>query len=186
MEKRVAVLSFWVCICLIFSFLSVGCKKGQGFEVSDGTLEKSGMGYALSAEKDKAAVALKKIEPPFKNIMTVKGKMKSLLPYGTRNGYIVFGENPRKFAQAGIRIGGMMYVLEGHYVEKMEVPQKFDQKKVFDVELNVDMKGKTVTWKVDGTEVKTQMRYKPVSINYVGYMAGNTKTEFSDLQISGE
>lgn len=186
MEKRVTVLSFWVCICLIFSFLSAGCKKGQAFEVSDGTLEKSGMGYALSAEKDKAAVALKKIEPPFKNIMTVKGKMKSLLPDGTRNGYIAFGENPKKFAQAGIRIGGMMYVIEGHYVEKMEAPQKFDQKKVFDVELNVDLKGKTVTLKIDGNEVKTKMKYAPKSIEYVGYVAANTKTEFSDLQISGE
>lgn len=195
--KRFSVLSLVVSCALIFSIAGFGCKKAEqsaeapkqselGFETVNGTLEKGGLGHILtSSEKDKSAVAVKKTDSSFQNVVIIKGKIKAALPLGTRNGYIVYGEGPSRLGQAGIRIGGMKYVVEGHYAEKKEVPAKFDPNKVFDIELTVNIKEKAVTLKVDGTEVKTKMNYRPKAVDYVGYAVANTKTEFSDLQVSG-
>lgn len=198
--KKLSVLSLVVISVMVFSIPA--CKKAAeapkpaeqgkapaaivGFETMNGTLEKGGLGYILSSlEKDKLGVALKKTDTPYKNSLTIKGKMKSAQPSGTRNGYILFGESLSRFGQAGVLIGGMKYAISGHYAEKKEVPAKFDQNKVFDIELIINIKDKTVTFKVDGTEVKTKMNYRPKSVDYVGYAAANTKTEFSDLEVSG-
>ena len=202
--KRFSVLSLVIISVMVFSI--AGCKKAEppaeapkpvvqpqapeaapakGFSVTNGTLVKGGLGFILSAEKDKGAVAAKPTEKPYKSVITAKAKIKAAVPTGTRNGFIVFGEKPGEWTKAGVLIGGMKYGIDGPLVEKVEVPQKFDQNKVFDVELTVNLKGKTVTWKVDGVEVKTKLTKVPGSIGYVGYSAGNTKTEFSELQVSG-
>lgn len=202
--KKFSILSLFFGMTLIFSF-GAGCKKAEqpveapkpteqaralapveGFKVSGGTLEKGGLGYVLSSNKDKTAVALKKTNMPFKNMVKIKGQIKAALPSGIRNGFIVFGEKPEKLANAIIFIGAKSLVIQGPFVQKVEKPQNFDQSKVFDTELIINLSEKTVTWKVDGTEIKTRMKSRPASINYVGYSVWSTKTEFSELQIFGK
>ena len=209
--KRFSVLSLVVGVAMIFSTVGFGCKKaeqpseppksveqaqssaapaaGEELKVTSGTLEKGGLGYILTSDKDKAAVAMKKLDTPFKNIMKVKGQMKSTLPSGVRNGFIAFigdlGNKNQQFAKAGILIGRKMYTIDGAFVGKVEKPVKFEPGKVFDFELTVNLKEKTVNFNVDGQNVKTKMTSTPVSITRVGFAASNTKTEFSDLQISG-
>ncbi|MFZ2196371.1 MAG: hypothetical protein WAV13_01470 [Thermodesulfovibrionales bacterium] len=207
MMKRFSVLSLVVSCAMIFSMTVFGCKKAEqqaeapksaeqgqapaaepvkGFSVTNGTLERGGLGYILSAEKDKIAVAAKPTGKPYKSVITVRARIKSALPDGTRNGYILFAEKPGQWTNAGILIGGMKYVIEGPSVSRAELPVKFDQDHVFDGEMVVNLKEKTVIWKVNGSEVKTKLTKVPGSINYVGYAVGNAKTEFSELQVSGD
>jgi molybdenum cofactor biosynthesis enzyme MoaA len=158
----------------------------DGFRISCGNFEKGGIGYVLSADKDKGVTASKKTEKSFGNTIKIKARMKSALNEGVRNGMIVFGENQEKLASAVIFIGSQTLAIQGPFIEKAEKPEQFDQDKVFDTELTVNLKEGTVTWKVDGSEVKTKMKEKPASINYIGYSAWNTKAEFSEPEISGD
>ena len=193
---------------MIFSTVGFGCKKAEqpteapksaeqpkapvpveGFKVINGTLEKGGLGVILTSEKDKAAVAMKKLDIPFKNIMKVKGQMKSALPSGVRNGFIAFtgyfSDKKAQGARAGILIGGKKFTIDGAFVEKIEKPHNFDQGKIFDFELTINLKAKNVSMKIDGETVTTKMTKAPLLISNIGFLAANTKTEFSDLQISG-
>ena len=195
-------------ICIVFSAIGMGCKKeepkGQaplpktavkvgpvgGYQVISGTLEKGGLGFVLSSEKDKAGVAFKRVEPPFKNSVTVKGKMKAAVPSGVRNGFITFtGYFPDKkvrSSKAGILIGQKVYTIDGALVGKVEKPANFDQAKVFDLELTVSLKEKTVKFTVDGQSLKTKISEMPLSLTHIGLANSGTKTEFSELQISGD
>jgi len=207
MMKIFSVVSLVVGIAMISLLTGFGCKKAEqsaeapksaeqaqtpaaepvkGFSVTNGTLEKGGLGYFLSAEKDKVSVAAKPTGKPYKSVITLKARIKAALPDGTRNGYIVFGEKPGQWTNAGVLIGGMKYVIDGPSVSRAELPVKFDQDNIFDGELVINLKEKTVVWKVNGTELKTKLIKVPGSISYIGYAVGNTKTEFSELQVSGD
>jgi hypothetical protein len=197
--KKISLLGLFSVLILILSIAGAGCKKaGQsgesksaakivdGFRVTGGNFEKGGIGYVLAADKDKGVTASKKTEKAFNNTVKIKARVKSALNEGVRNGMIVFGENQEKLASAVIFIGSQTLAIQGPFIEKAEKPEQFDQDKVFDTELTVNLKEGTVTWKVDGSEVKTKMKEKPASINYIGYSAWNTKAEFSELGISGD
>ncbi len=206
--KKFSVVSVIVCGAMILSFSASGCKKAEqpaeapkpaaqaessaieGFKVNDGTIEKGGLGVILSSEKDKAASAMKKLDTPFRNAMTVKGQMKSAVPSGTRNGFIIFAgtsaDKKSQSAKAGILMGRMVYTIDGPLVAEVEKQDKFDQGKVFDYELTVNLKDKSVSLTVDGKKIATKMTSAPVSITHVGFVVSNTKTEFSDPQITGE
>jgi hypothetical protein len=159
----------------------------DGFHVSDGTMKKGGLGYILWTDGNKNALALKKTDTTFKNMITIKGKMKSALTSGVRNGLIVFGEDPKRLSNAAVFIGARSVAIQGPLVEKMEKKQEqFDQNKVLDTELTVNLKEGIVTWNVDGTQVKTKMKDRPAFISYIGYSVWNTKTEFSELRVSGD
>lgn len=206
--KRYQISSLVVVVAMIFSVVGSGCKKAEqpagapksaaqtqapapstsyGFEVTGGRLQKGGIGFVLSTDKNKIALALKKTDMPYKKIVTVKGQIKNaMLPSGPRNGFITFGEGPGQLAKAGILVGAKSLEIEGPFVQKAGKKQNFDKKQVFDAELIINLSEKTVTWKVDGTAVKTQMTARPSSINYIGYAVWSTQTEFNELQISGK
>lgn len=203
--KKYQVLSLVVSSAMIFSIVGFGCKKAEqpaeapkqaeqaqssaapaaveGFEVSGGTLEKKGLGFVLTSEKGKHGIALKKLDKPYTKIIKVACKLKSSYS-GPRNGYIVIGENDKTLIKAGVLIGRKSFVIEGPLVKKIEVPQQFVQSKVFDVELVLNLEKKTVALKVDGQTITTEVTKIPASINYIGYSAWDSQTEFSDLQIS--
>jgi len=111
--------------------------------------------------------------------------MKTPLTSGTRNGFIAFGAQSEQ-VNAGVLIGALQYMIGGTLVAEVKETQKFDQNKVFDLDITVDFQKKTIVLKVDGKEVKTKITKVPPSIKYVGYMVGNSTTEFSDLQVSGD
>ncbi len=199
--KKFSFLSLIVFSVLVFSLSS--CKKAEqpveapkpaerlplvmGFYVTGVALDKAGTGYILSSStNDKMAWAIKKTDAPFKSIVTVKGRIKAGVPSGTRNGYIAFGENPRFLSKAGILIGGKMLKIEGHFVESVEKKEDFNQDKIFNFELTINLNEKTVKWKVDSAELKAKITHAPASINYLGYGVWQTKTEFSDLEILGK
>jgi hypothetical protein len=204
MMKRISILSLVVIPVLIFSFS--GCQKAEqqsggvksagqtsavdGFLVINGTLEKGGLGYILSSDKGKVAIAIRQLDPPFKNIMKVKGRIKSAVPSGTRNGFITFradfGDEKEQGAKAGILMANQMYTIGGAFVEEVAKPDKFDQDKVFDFDLTVNLKEKNVAFAVDGKNIVSRMTKTPVSITDIGFVNSGTKTEFSDLQISGD
>jgi hypothetical protein len=160
--------------------------KQNGFFVSTGTLEKGGIGYVLSSASDKTAIALRKTDTSFKNVLVIKGRIKAALASGVRNGRIVFGENNDKLSNAVVFIGTPSLSIQGPAIDKVQKPAKFDKGKILNMDLSVNIKNGTVVWKVNGNEITAQMKNKPASINYIGYGAWNTKTEFSDLQISGD
>jgi len=203
--KRFSVLSLVVGVAMVFSIAGFGCKKAEqpaeapksaeqvqapvaaeGFKAFGGTVEKGGIGFVLTADKDKNAIAVKKTEKSFKNTVLIKGQMKSALGSGVRNGMIVFGENPSKTASASVLMGAGTVGIKGLFIDKVEKKYKLDPGKVFDIELTVNLKEAKVSLKVDGNELTAKMKGKPASINYIGYGAWSTKTEFSELQISGD
>lgn len=205
MMKKFSILSLIVALTMVILIAGFGCKKTEQqaeapksaqqpatpvaveeFKVTGGTLDKGGIGAVLASLKDKGATALKKTGTPFNNSITMKCRIKSSLPSGVRNGAVVFGEDPYKLTVVRVYIGEMTFGIEGPLVEKVIKPAKFDQSKEFDLELVADIKKGTIITKIDGNEVSTTMKIKPKSINYVGYSAWNTKTEFSDIQISGD
>ena len=112
--------------------------------------------------------------------------MKSSLNSGVRNGQIVFGEKPAQLASAIVFIGAQTLAIQGPFIDKVQTPVKLDASKIFNIDLTINIKAGTVVWKVDGTEIKARMKYKPASINYVGCRAWSTTTEFSELHISGK
>jgi hypothetical protein len=208
MLKRVMFLSLVAGIAMFFLTAGFGCKKAEqpteapksaeqpkapvpveGFKVISGALEKGGLGVILSSDKDKVAVAMKKLDTPFKNTMKIKGQIKSASLSGIRNGFIAFSgyfsDKKAQGARAGILIGGKKLTIDGAFVEKIEKPAKFDQGKTFDFELIVNLKEKTVNFNVDGQTVKSRITNTPLSITHIGFVNSSTKTEFSDLQISG-
>jgi hypothetical protein len=207
MIKTYQVLSSVVSGAMICCIAGFGCKGAEtpaevpksaaqtqapavsasyGFEVIGGRLEKGGIGYVLSADKDKTAFALKKTDMPYKNIVKIKAQIKNTIPSGPRNGFVYFGENPGLLSKAGILIGAQSLEIEGPFVQKAAKPQNFGEKQVFDIELIINLREKSVIWKVDGTEVKTRMTARPVSINYIGYGIWSTKTELSELRVVGD
>jgi hypothetical protein len=163
-----------------------------GFRVTNGTLEKGGLDYILSSDKGNVAIAMKKLDTPFRNIMKVRGRIKSAVPSGTRNGFITFrgdfGDEQEQGAKAGILIGREMFTIGGAFVEEVTKtkPDKFDQGKVFDFDLTVNLKEKSIAFAVDGKNIASRMTRTPVSITDIGFVNSGTKTEFSDLQISGD
>ena len=203
MMKKYQVLSLVVSGAMIFSIAGFGCKKAEqpaeapkaaeqakqeqgpaeGYKVLNGTLEKGGLGFVLSADKDKVASATKKVS--YKNTLHVQCKMSSQVTGSARNGFIVFGDSTEQ-ARAGILVGARQYMIDGSIVKEAKEQQKFDQNKVFELDVTVDLQKKTVVLKVDGHEVKTTITKVPAVISYVGYIAGNAKTEFSELQVSGD
>jgi ubiquinone/menaquinone biosynthesis C-methylase UbiE len=169
------------------------CEEQQSvgdFNVVGGTLKRGKCDLILTSDKEKTAVAIKKIEASFKKVLTVKGRMKSALPSGIRNGFVAltgnFGDKNQQQVRAGILMGRMMFTIDGDFVEQVEKPQLFDQDKTFDFELTVNFKERTVSFSVDGQTVISRMTEVPLSITHIGFIASNTKTEFGEPQISGE
>jgi hypothetical protein len=203
MMKKYQVLSLVVSGAMIFSIAGFGCKKAEqpaeapkqveqakqeigpvdGFKVAGGTFEKGNLGFVLSADKDKMATAIKKAT--FKNTLHVKCKMSSPAVAGPRNGFIIFGDGSDQ-AKVGILVGARQYIIDGSMVKEVKELQKFDPNKVFELDITADLKKKTLVVRVDGHEMKTSITKVPASISYVGYATANAKTEFSDLQISGD
>lgn len=207
--KKYQVLSLVVGVAMVFSIAGSGCKKTEQqteapkpaeqaqtqplaqiavekFKVFGGKFEKGGIGAVLTAEKDKGATALKKTERSFKNVVKIIGQIKSSESSGVRNGAIVFGENSKKMANAAILMGAGVIDLHGAFIDKVQKAYKADAGKVFDVELTINIKEGTVVWKVDNNEITAKMTSKLASIDYIGYNAWSTKTEFSGLEISGD
>jgi hypothetical protein len=194
MRKTFSTLGLLVAVILVFSLVGAGCKKGghkgplikYGFQLSNENFKKGGIGFILTAKKNENAIALKKTDRPFRNLVTIKGQIKTALSSGAGNSRIVFGENPGQLSSADIFVGPPALAIQGPMVEKVQLPATFAPEKILDVDLTINIKEGTVAWKVDGVEIAAPMKAKPAAISYIGYGVMGTGAEFSELQITGD
>ena len=179
---------------LLSALLVVSCLSFGGRDVpsqytlhNGATMEKGPMGFLLTASADRGT-ALRPIEP-MAGQLVCRFTLKSALSEGTRNGFLVLGQqlDPAKTIMAGIYIGAREFVIEGPGVtEPINVQIPFDQSKEFAVTIIVNFKKGFVEMQTAEREIGTGLAPHMQQITHIGYMVNNTSTHFSRIEISNE
>lgn len=157
----------------------------------DVRITRSDKGYRLKGRND--GFALKKTARPLRRRATFRCKIKSALTTGMRNGFIVFGadKTPESLIKCGVLIGaGDITIMHGSLNDTSDrivrTSVDFDKSKTFDVTVRVDLEARQITLIVDGQEITAKIRKEWNEINYYGYVAYQTETLFSPIEMAGE
>ena len=125
--------------------------------------------------------------------MTFRCKLKTLRAVGTRNGFIVFGDDkkPQNLIKCGVYIAGGEYaILQGSFDRPVDADVKhqvvFDRNKTFDVTVHVDLESRRIAMNVDGKEISAPIGKAWDQISYYGYAANETSTHFGPIEVTGQ
>ena len=181
---------------VVMSALSIaGCLSIGGgdsldrYTVSLGAeLEKGPLGYTMTATEGSDGVALRPVGP-FQEELVCRFTLKTDLPDGVRNGFLVLSDQQDRGRTivAGIYIGAREFAIEGSGVtEPITVPVDFDQSKEFEVTVIVNFKQKFVEMRTSEREIGTGLASHMQQISDMGYKVNDTRTHFSRVKISGK
>ena len=153
-------------------------------------VKNSKLGYDLTA--DGQGYAVRKLPQPLTGLITLHCQLQTKRGRGTRNGLVCFGPSGKsdELLKVGVYIGAsQLVILRGKFGGSEEnilrQPLKFDQSKLFDVTIHLDLNAKTIRLVVDGEELTGELPESWQSIAYVGYNLNSTETSFSPLEVSG-
>jgi hypothetical protein len=176
-----------VAVMIVFSLASCSKENNEiGFTVTNGSLVKGKLGYVLTSKRADYTAAIKKIDQPYTNHVTVKFKMKTLPGRNSRNGFLAFGNSNEKMGLtfAGVRAGVKKLVIFSG-VKNAETPnQKIQAGRIMNVTVKINLAEKSIVMNVDKFDpVKTTFSNKIKAVSYIGYMVNNASTEFSELEV---
>ena len=183
--------AFVAALCLI---PLVGCisvdddETISSYRLMQGAILQEGpMDYLLSAAED-GGMALRSVGP-FQQELVCRFSMKTDLPDGIRNGFLVLNDQmePEKSIYAGIYIGAGEFAVEGPGVSKfLVVPVEFDKNQMFEVTVIVNFEKRFVEMQTKEREIGSSLAPHMRQVSYVGYKVNSTETNFSRIEVTGK
>ena len=157
-----------------------------------GTITKSPLGYTLTTKAE--ATALKKAPKPFTKRAVFQLKLKTGLKReeGWQNGFLALSGSGKDndLVVAGVYIGALRTAifngLSTSGGKQMSEPAQFDRQKTFDVKATADLRKRTLTLEAAGITLTKPLPSSLKAIRYYGYHAIQTKTSFSEINVTGE
>ncbi|MCH8806530.1 MAG: sulfatase [Planctomycetes bacterium] len=157
----------------------------------DAEIAASDGGYDITGKHQ--GYALKKTPRPITKRATFRCTFKTLRKVGTRNGFIVFGDdkNPQSLIKCGVYIAGGEYViLHGSFdrpaADDVKHAVVFDRDKTFDITVHVDLESRRIVMNIDGKEISAPIGKAWNQISYYGYAANRTSTHFGPIEVRSE
>ncbi|MBT3377647.1 MAG: sulfatase [Lentisphaerae bacterium] len=155
--------------------------------------------YGVSAIKGEAGTwkvstgldggyALQPVEKPYTRKVVLKGKLKTVLSGGVRNGMfaIARGEKSGDILRCGVYIGAGQYVVLANGNNTVAAKKVgFDKAKAFDVTVTADLVAKRLTLTVDGTTLEAPLKGWN-AITHTGLAVNQSETQFMDVTVTGE
>jgi len=169
--------------------------KDEDFaRVSGGKMFQSKLGYRMRGEsRDKAAIAVKKLDTPLRKRATFKLKFKAISTSGGYlvNGFLAFGDGPKdeQLVKCGVRVHAKAaLIIQGPLKGGKAKSQKLqiERDKVYPMSVTVDLEKRTVKLSVRDVNLEARLQRPMEAITYVGYAVDRAMTDFSPVEISGE
>lgn len=159
------------------------------FDVVLGTsVSNSDFGYAMSPETE--GLAFQELAQPITKFATIKLKYRSTPKSGaTRNGALVLAAKPtnKDSFKIGTAIGMNQHVAFaggwGNVGSAGAQKATFQPSEIFEVQVTLDVAKGTGSASINGSSFEFTLPPGLKSINYVGYYAKATTTEFSELTV---
>jgi hypothetical protein len=166
-------------------------KEGDFDFVGRCKVVESDLGYRLTAKaRNRAALALKKLDKPVTGSVTLKTRM--AVPKGdtgmSRNGFLAFGDGTAdgKLIKCGARLRqkkALLIVgpLDGGKTQSAAVEVAEGQ--AIDLVVAVDLATGEVTCKVGGATLETRLERPLKAITHVGYAIDNALVDFAPVEV---
>ena len=147
-------------------------------------VSKTDFGYSMSPASE--GLAFKKLKQPIMDQATIRLKYRSSLKSGmTRNGTLILASKPtnKDSFKIGTAIGMNQHVAFpggwGNVGSAAAKKASFDYRDTFELEVKLDLAKGIGTAKVNGTAFKFLLPQSLKRVDYVGFYAKATSTEFS-------
>ncbi|MEO0416250.1 MAG: sulfatase-like hydrolase/transferase, partial [Verrucomicrobiota bacterium] len=157
------------------------------FDVVKGAeVKKTDFGYLLDSEGE--GFALQKLETPVQEMATFKLKFRTATESRTKNACFCFGAGTKndQLFKAGSLIGmGKHVAFDGTWVNTSIGATKsaqFDPNDTFEAEVTIDLDHGKLILQIGDTKIQHQIPSNIESVNYIGYYAKGTKSEFSEIE----
>ncbi|MCX7049070.1 MAG: PQQ-binding-like beta-propeller repeat protein [Candidatus Sumerlaeota bacterium] len=164
-------------------------------KVLQADIAKSAIGYQLATQGKGEGLVLKKLDAPLKGKVTLKCNLRfneGAAPDRTmKNGFLIFGDTPNEdsLVKCGLRLAMKTAVIaQGTIAKGKGASEKIEMEAVGDHDLTVvvDLDSGQVTLTTAKQTVSAKLDRRMESIQYIGYCAMGSISDFSPIEISNK